>query len=703
MPIVRKYPFTSYLKGRWYRAIAVALTCAVWSLLALSVYPLMDRDGSYATNPYGLATGLENQALDLLFQLRNARRPQAAGRGLNEPITIIEVDEAAIKATGFRPETWGRNMYARLVDRASEGGATIIGLDLLLSEAGGPGDDHKAWDQELADSIASARNVVLAMKAEGGGFGESRPLCSFAEAAYSIGYADIPLDRDGFLRSVQLFRPAPEGGQHCGVKDEKTQYSFATRVTEGYLTLRAYAQKLAALRAQGMGEEQAADEAGLFAQQIPPLTLEADGTASINGRRFPLRNDLFLQLDFRGRTPSFRRISAKELLTPGAKVPEDLFRDRIVLIGAAYVTASDLFPTPFYEASPLARLVNRNLPTAPVRTPGVELHATTVATLLFGNALARPTYIWQLAALVLPLVLAALAVFNLRAFLALLVVLLIAVGLLVVSSWAFNSYGLILPLASAWLGIAVLTPLGLGLRYAHEQTLRTETERERAQVMDIFSRFVSGEVAEEIWERRGERSLAGENRVVTIIFTDIRSFTTLSEAVPSDRVVQWLNDYFARMHRIVEAHGGHINKYLGDGLMIVFGAPADRGAEIEARAAVDCGLAMLKAVEELNEEWKELNRPIIKIGVGIHTGEATCGVIGAERRLEYTVIGDVVNLAARLEATTKDLDVPILLSENTARLLGEGYAVRPLGEVKVKGKTINTSVYTIEPKENNGS
>jgi adenylate cyclase len=693
---MKSLPGTSYLKGRWYVALAVALIVAVWIILALALYPRKDRDGSFATNPYGLATGLENQALDLLFQLRSARQPQSATRGLNEPITIIEVDEEAIKASQIRPQKWPRNWYARLVDRASQGGATIIGLDILLSEAGGAGQDDKDWDQELAMALANAGNVVLTMKTEGGGFGESRPLCIFAASAYSTGYVDVPLDRDGFLRSVQLFRPAPEGVEHCGVQEEKTQYSFATRVAEGYVTLRAYAQKLAELQAQGMGEEQAAAEAGTFAQRVPPLTAEAYGTVSINGRRLPLRNDLFLQLDYRGRTPAFRKVSAKELLNPEAKIPEDLFRDRIVLIGAANIDAPDLFPTPFYEASPLARLFNSNLPTAPVRTPGVEIHATAVATLLFGNALARPRYIWQVAALVLPLALIALAVFNLRAFLALLVVLLCALGLLFVSSWSFNSYGLILPLGVAWLGIALLTPLGLGLRYAHEQTLRAETEREREQVMDIFSRFVSGEVAEEVWERRGQSSLAGELRVVTIIFTDIRGFTTLSESVPSDRVVEWLNDYFARMHKIVEAHGGHINKYLGDGLMIVFGAPADRGAEVEARAAVDCGLMMLKAVRSMNEEWKQLNRPIIRIGVGIHTGEATCGVIGAEHRLEYTVIGDAVNLAARLEATTKDFDVSIVLSQATAALLGDIHALRALGEVKVKGKTKNTAIYTVE-------
>src|SRR6185295_6272014 len=118
---------------------------------------------------------------------------------------------------------------------------------------------------------------------------------------------------------------------------------------------------------------------------------------------------------------------------------------------------------------------------------------------------------------------------------------------------------------------------------------------------------------------------------------------------------------------------------------------------------VDCGLAMLAEVEKMNADWTNSGRPVIKIGVGIHTGEATCGVVGAERRLEYTLIGDTVNLSARLESTTKELGTSILISETTAGLLNGDYEVLPLGEVKVKGKTVNTAVFTVSRKEPGGA
>lgn len=629
--------------------------------------PLKDASGSYASYPYGLLTGVDNDALDLLFQLRDARNPSLRTRGEREPITIIEIDDATIKTSGVRIQKWPRDLYARLIDHASHGGAAVIGLDVFLSEAGGASAEDKVADEKLAKSIGDAGNVVLAMKTPAGGFEELIPLPIFADASYTTGFVDLPLDSDGFVRSSQLVIPG---------KQAETKFSFATRLVEGYL---------AATSAEGS----------------KPQYLEpgADGNLRLGERAILLRNDGNLQLDFRGRSPAFRRISAADILFKQGQLPADLFRDRIVLIGASNIDAPDLFATPHYEYSALARLIDRSLSSAPKRMPGVEIHANAAATLLFGKMLKRPGYVQQIFAVLVILALVALAVFCLRPLLAFVAVLAILALSLLVASWAFINHGVVLPLAATWLGAIVLTPVGLGLRYARERLLRSETEAERAQVMDIFSRFVSGDVAVAVWEKRGQASLMGENRTVTIIFTDIRGFTTLSESAKSEDVVEWLNDYFGRMNEIVERHGGHINKYIGDGLMIVFGAPVDRGDREEALAAVECGLAMLDEVERMNVDWKDKGRPVVKIGCGIHTGLATCGVVGAERRLEYTIIGDTVNLSARLESTTKEFNVPILISEPTAQLIKDNYDIQPLGEVKVKGKTQNTTVFTVSRKK----
>jgi class 3 adenylate cyclase/CHASE2 domain-containing sensor protein len=678
MPFFKNLSITPYLLRRWYWVLTIILTLAIWGALALALLPVEDRAGTYATRPYGFMTGMEDSALDVLFQLRDVRQQELRERGRNEPITIIEVDEDSIRESNVRLQKWPRSWYARLIDRANEGGANTIGLDLYLSEEGGISAEDKAADQKMVESLANAGSVVLAQKLEAGGSSAIVPLPMFAGSAYLIGFVDLPHESDRFVRIGQLSKIT---SQPDGTTDQ--QFSFATQLARGFTE-----------------------------QQIEALP--GQNKVILGERVLPLRNDLNLQIDFRGRSPAFQHISAKDILCEEFKrdsvpdlncegrapVPDELFRDRIVLIGATNNDAPDLFTTSYYFPKqlvrPLLQVFDKNLPTVPKMMPGIEVHANIVATILNGKYLVRPSYRKQLLMLLLPLALVALAVFWLRAIWGLLVTIAVAATVLMIASWAFNAHGMILPLASAEVGIlGMLAPSGFLLRYAHERSIRDATEAERAAIMDIFSKCVSPEVADTLWQQRGDLSIAGERRIVTLIFTDIRGFTTLSESVDSAVVVEWLNEYFSRMHRIVCSYGGHINKFIGDGLMIVFGAPVDRGQKLEARAAVACGLEMLAEVERMNAEWKTKDRPQIAIGVGVHTGEATCGVVGAEGRLEYTIIGDTVNLSARLESTTKEKGVPILISDATAMLLGIDYEAEPLGDVKVKGKNQSTEVFTV--------
>ena len=678
MPSIRRLSFIPYLLRRWYWALAVLLTAAIWAAVSLAMLPRADREGSYSSRPYGYATGIEDTALDLLFQLRDARHKETRARGLAEPITLIEVDEDSIRASNVRLQRWPRDWYAQLIARASEAGANTIGLDVYLSEAGGISEVDKAADAKLVESISNAGNVVLVRKLPEGGSEAIVPLPEFAAAAWAVGFADLPQEDANFVRSAQVTKLRRAADGSVEVLD-----SFGSML------------------AQGFTEQQ--------------ITKADELTLRLGERTIPLRNDGNLQIDFRGRTPSFTRVSAKDILCaefkqtsapdapcdPSKRPADELFRDRIVIIGATNNDAPDLFGTPFYLPNPfpnrpLLRLFDRDVPTVTNIMPGIEVHANVAATLLNGKYLARPSYARQALFVLAPLALVALAIFRLRALWGLLITLAVGVAVLAFCAWVFETRGLILPLASAEVAaLALLAPTGFLLRYAHERAVREEQEAERAAIMDIFSRCVSPEVADTLWQQRDELALGGERRIVTLIFTDIRGFTSLSEGVDSEIVVTWLNEYFSRMHRVVCAYGGHINKFLGDGLMIVFGAPVARGDKLEARAAVSCGLEMLAEVERINRDWEGKNRPHIAIGVGIHTGEATCGVVGAEGRLEYTLIGDTVNLASRLESTTKEKGVPILISATTAALLGVDYETRPLGDVTVKGKSQSTEVLTV--------
>jgi len=677
------------LRGPWFWLLAASLTAVIWAAAALALRPAEDADGSMTSRPYGWTTGLEDSALDLLFQLRDALRPGLRGRGMQEPIVLVAIDDDSLRAAGLRAQNWPRSDYARLVDLASRGGATVIGLDLLLAGESGSTEEARQEDRALADALARAGNVVLAEKSAGGGTPAIRPATMFAQAAWATGFIDLPLDGDGAVRSAAVRLFSPEEGDW--------QLSFAARLVEGHRFAGLYEQALAERVAAGADEASAQREAFEVARRGALLRQGPDGALLCGARRLPLRDDDLLQLDFRARPPAFRRVSAFPLLKQGASaVPEDTFRDRIVLIAQTSIAGGDYFATPFYEPALLARLLGAKRPSGPVRTSGAEIQATTVATMLEGDSPVRLPFGAQVLLLLLVLAAAALAVFRLRAWLALLSVCGIALLLLCVASWTFAAHTRVLPLATAGLALVAFAPAGLALRHARERALREETERERARIMSIFASCVSPEVAETLWRQRDRLGLSGERRVVTVVFTDIRDFTSLSESSSSDRVVAWLTEYFARMNEVVTGHGGHISKFIGDGLMIVFGAPLGRGDESEARSAVACGLAMLREVETLGREWAGSGRPQIRIGVGIHTGEATCGVLGSPQRLEYTVIGDTVNAAARLESKTKELGVPLLLSGATAALVGPRADLRPLGPVEVKGKAERIEVFTID-------
>ncbi|MFL6209162.1 MAG: CHASE2 domain-containing protein [Pyrinomonadaceae bacterium] len=658
----QKLKLASYLVRRWYWVLALMLSLAIWGALALAMRPMADANGKITSYPYGLVTSLEDFGLDFLFQMRDVLHPDMRERGRGEPITVIGVDEATIHAANIRLQNFPRSYYARLIERASQGGASVIGVDVYFSEQSGLSEFDKAQDQQLLDAINNAGNVVIVKKlAEGGLAEEIKPLPEFAEAASAVGFSDLPADADGFRRTAYLGHIA---------KDGTTDSSFASNLAQ------------------------------IYAEQ--PIEALPNQTIKFGDRIIPLRNDATIQIDFRSRTPGFQYVSAADILfKENSPIPDELFKDRIVLIGATNNDAPDLFETPYYKpgliATFWARLRHRQVATTPALMPGVEIHGNIAATMLFGNYLRQINYAPRVLMLFVVIGLVAGAVFTFRASLGALTVVVVAVGVLSVATWAFNHRGMILPVMTSEMGVGVLALSGFLLRYAHERAVREEKEAERAAIMDIFSRCVSPEVADTLWEQRGDLKLGGERRTVTLIFTDIRGFTTLTEAAEnSEVVVAWLNEYFSRMHKIIEAYGGHINKYIGDGLMIVFGAPVARGDTLEARAAVACGLEMLEEVERINKDWAGSARPQIAIGVGIHTGDATCGVVGAEGRLEYTIIGDTVNLAARLESTTKEKKVPILISDATAHLLGQDYETEPLGDVLVKGKTLNTTVLTVK-------
>lgn len=216
---------------------------------------------------------------------------------------------------------------------------------------------------------------------------------------------------------------------------------------------------------------------------------------------------------------------------------------------------------------------------------------------------------------------------------------------------------------------------------------------ERDQVRDLLGKVVSPAVAAELL--RKDVTLGGEEREVTVLFSDVRNFTTMCEALPPQEVLGILNRYFTRMSAIVEAHGGVVDKYVGDAIMALFGAPLANSDD--ADRAMEAALEMCEALDELNAQQQVRGHPAINIGIGINTDVVIAGNMGSQSRLNYTVIGDGVNLASRLEGLTKtpDYATRIIVSRTTLAKAKGRYQTRSLGEVAVKGKQKPTEIYAL--------
>ncbi len=384
-------------------------------------------------------------------------------------------------------------------------------------------------------------------------------------------------------------------------------------------------------------------------------------------------------LAYRGPRGTFDTRSYYQALEPGL-LPEGFFRDKIVLVGrsarsAAELTSAraDLFNSPFGTVGG-DRLF-----------PGVELQATQVDNLLAGDGLRSVSGHWTLAlvALLVPL----LAWAGRRLPLGWAVVLTAAVAVaMALASWLLFAHARLwwpplVPMASA-LGLAGATAL---LGYA---TVRQRSRQTRA----MFAQYVPPAVVERLVAEPELLRLGGEVRELTVMFTDLANFTTLSEQLSAEQTVELLSGYFDAMTPIVHASGGTVDKFIGDAVMAFWGAPLDDGQHAEH--AVRAALAMQQAMQPLVADLQARGLPPLHMRIGLHTGRVVVGNVGSQQRFSYTVIGDAVNLAARLEGANKAFGTGILLSEATAAQLPAHLSLRALDDVVVKGRTEPVRVFT---------
>ena len=608
-----------------------------------------------------LADTIELKTYD--WRMRQTARPAAPA----DDIVLVSINDDSVRRmaplVGRWP--WPRLVHGYLIDYLSRAPAKLIVYDVLFTEPDirrfNVGDEE--WtgarsDASFAESVERAGNVIVAADAAAEALQDSSKALPIAWAPKSD-YAQLAQCVEERPTVVPPFPALAAAARAVGhtllLRDAdgplRRQLPF---VHSGNLTVPslpfAAASELNAraelVRAQSQG--------------CPPLI-------PYRGPTVGPRNELTFN-DY-----SFYDLfySEQQLLEEQKpQIDPALFKDKVVIVSATASGTYDVQTSPFEQGIPGGE-VHANVLDAIVRNRSIAPLATNAAVAIAVGAaialglLGAVTPIWPLAAA--------------AAILAIVVVML---------SLRFFAAGVWMPLVPPLVAIGLALVAQLAWQYFVEG-------REKRQVKRLFSRYVPKDIYEQLLADPTRAALGGKRRVMTVLFSDVRGFTAMSEKATPEEVVGQLNEYFSRMVDVLFEHHGTLDKFVGDMVMGLFGAPLDDADH--ADHAVQAAIAMSHALNALNRDWATAGRPQLDIGVGISTGDMVAGNIGSSAIMSYTVIGDTVNLGARLESLNKEYGTRIIISEVTRAALKGQYDIRPLGDVTVKGKSKPVQIFEVRP------
>jgi len=604
-------------------------------------------------------------------------------------IVLVAIDQSSLRnlepAVGRWP--WPRMVHASLVDYLARAHAKAVIYDVIFAErdrrtftVGGETWTGEESDRALAEATARAGNVVhvVDVVAEASGAApeplaiqmpyrldgriEQRPIATppfpeLAAASRALGHNFLVLDPDGPVRRAVPFVRA--GGQYV------PSLPIAAAIIAGAVAPSAVTAGPSALY--------------IGNRAVPLIDAELP---SYDGRRHPSRRMLIRYpgglLDPKTKRPTYADYSFYDLfysekqIEAGEKplVDPSRFRNAVVFVGTTAPGLSDLFPVPFAEG----------------KMSGMQLHASVLDDVLSDRFMQPASRSAAVAALLLSALAAGIGIVWLGVWpglalgaAAAAVCVAVAVGLFQQGVW--------LRVVEPAVALSLAAFGGVSYQYLVEG-------REKRQVKRLFSRYVPKDVFDQLMLDPSKARLGGQRRSMTVLFSDIRGFTTFSEQGTPEDIVQQLNEYFSRMVHVLFEHGGTLDKFVGDAVMALFGAPLDDPDHAEH--AVQAALAMLTELEALNRTWTAQGRPGLAIGVGVNTGDMVAGNIGSESIMSYTVIGDAVNLGSRLESLNKQYGTTLIISDATRERLTGRYDIRPLGDVVVKGKTQPVAIFEVK-------
>jgi adenylate cyclase len=618
------------------------------------------------------------------FQLLDPRLKKA------RPVTIVDIDEKSLADPRLGQWPWPRTRIADIVNTLTRLGAIVIAFDVVFAEPDRLNPDNAAEnfrgldeatreklralpsnDRIFADAIKASR-VVLG---ESGGpdvhsdLDKDLPVTGFA----TLGDEPDPFifKFGGLLRNVKVLEDAAGGRGLFTIVPERDGIVRRVPMIMDAQDVRMPSLSFEILRILGGSGTIMikADQSGIDSVILQGLRL-----------RVPTDNFARFWIHYARHDPSIY-VSAVDVLD--GKVPADMIAKKLVLIGTSATGMNDIKTTP----------VSRTM-------PGVEIHAQVLESALTGSSLSRPTHatVYEfLAALIAGLLVIAFApnlgpatLFGVGALFA---------SALIGTSWYFYIHDRMLidftyPLLST-------TAIYLTLIFSSFVT----EQRQRKLIRGQFAQYMSPVLVEQLAQAPEKLVLGGEEREMTIMFTDVRGFTTISESFKHDPqgLTRLMNRFLTPLTNVILARKGYIDKYMGDAIMAFWNAPLDDGEhEINAcNAAID----MLEKMEEVNkereEEAREDGHPFfpLKVGVGLNTGAGVVGNMGSDLKFNYSVLGDSVNLASRLEGQTKEYGFPIIVGSKTAMAVKEKFAILELDFIMVKGKTEPEVIYAIAGRD----
>lgn len=577
----------------------------------------------------GLSRIVDQRAGDVLLKLNAGRRD------VSDRVVIIDIDQRSLERmnelAGSWP--WPRSVHGELIDHVARQKPRAIAFDILFNEPDVYRPEH---DAAFADAVARNPHVWLAMTLNPDGDGAWISQMPPAIAARPL--TDPPVDQRVPLMLPLVMAEHPEA-MRGGLINFTTDSDHVGRRAALYRDRSGW--RFASLPARVLTDLQ---------RPLPP-----EQTVLLNWRR------------------GWKHVSYSDIyldsLRQRPERPQDEFKDKILLVGTSAPGLMDMRLTPLGATY-----------------PGVEILATAIDNLDRGDWLREPPR-----SSMIPVALA--------------LIVLIAIGLARNVDASRLGYGLlaitVAGIAIAWIALVngtylpVFGPLAFGWAFyiAGSALAYLEERAQRLRTSVMFKRFLDPRVVAELVEQGDfDHRRAGELRDVTVLFTDIRGFTAMSRVSRPEDVVEMLNRYFSRQVQVVFRHGGTLDKFMGDAIMAFWGAPV--ALPDHARLAVAAAIEMSAALDEMRSELGALGAlgAELEIGIGVHTGPAIVGFIGSSDRLDYTVIGDTVNLASRIEGTTKGV-ARILVSEETRAAVGGAYEWRDCGSHSVKGLEIPVRLY----------